>query len=136
MNQQTNQAQKMISVFQGKITSRGLDGITATFDLGCSNCHNSCSLVQKQIQLPKKIVIARDQDAQSLNVSMSLPAQLYLQLNSLLLPIFGFIFAAILGEFFNLEEGPLVLITLFGLLISILLCRELPVTKLDIKEVY
>jgi len=126
----------MTSVYEGEIISRDTGGVTVTFHSRCSACRQSCSSDQKsEVYVSNSLLVSPDQYAQTLNVSMALPAQIFLLLNSLLLPLAGFLFAAAIGESFNLEEGRLVLFSIFGLLIGILLCREFPGNGLNIKEV-
>jgi len=126
----------MTSIYEGEIISRDSDGVTVTFHSRCSACRQLCSSNQKsEIYVAKSLLASSDQNAQILNFSMALPAQIFLLLNSLLLPLAGFLFAAAIGEFFNMEEGRLVLFSIFGLLVGILLCREFPGNGLNIKEV-
>jgi len=127
----------MSAVYKGEIISRDSGGITVAFNRHCSACRQSCSAGQKsEIHLSNTLLESATQSAQVLNVSMALPAQMYLLLNSLLLPLMGFLFAAMIGEFLNLEEGQLILFSIFGLVIGILLCREFPGNRLNFKEVY
>ncbi|MFT7688922.1 MAG: positive regulator of sigma E activity [Candidatus Azotimanducaceae bacterium] len=71
-----------------------------------------------------------------LEFSISMASQLLLLLNSLLLPLIGFIIGAIIAEFFALTEVQQVLSSLIGLVVGIVFCRKFSLTKLNIKEVF
>jgi len=112
------------------------------FDSPCVGCKQYCqkqlkisfptSLLSLQSEaLPLKTLPAKGH----LEFSMSIRSQCLLLLNSLLLPLLGFILGAVIAEGFKFAEGQVIVSSLIGLFTGILFCRKFSLRKLNIKEV-
>lgn len=69
-----------------------------------------------------------------IELSISLKGQLWLLFNSLLLPLIGFVFGAILADYFFQNELLSLMYAIFGMAIGILTCRHFPQAMIDVKR--
>ena len=108
----------------------------------CNSCVNNCQRAQL-IRLPDRAEIG--QTATHIEVSMSGTNQMWLLLNSLMLPLIGFLIGATLAnqllfvhEWFIqewLNELTTVVFSLLGMATGILACRKFTEQRLIINEV-
>lgn len=132
-----------MSNYVGRIKNRDLSGLWVEFPrTSCNSCRNNCQQAQL-IRLPERADIC--QAATHVEISMSGTNQLWLLLNSLMLPLIGFLLGATLANQLCLakewltEEWLTELITvvfsLLGMAIGIIACRRFSVQRLTINEV-
>ena len=130
-----------MSVREGNVVCHGHAGIRVDFhNENCSSCPSGCS--QKPVTT---IALPCDppghwageslQTGSRVEISMSLRSQAWLLLNSLLLPLVGFVSGAVIADQLTSNESIILVSSVFGMGIGIVLCRKFPDRLIRIKEV-
>ncbi|MFT5210852.1 MAG: hypothetical protein ACI9CE_002583 [Flavobacterium sp.] len=115
-----------------KVLSRSSEHTNMIFETPCLGCKQFC---KKQIKLSLHKSFLPSSSASHIEFSINMNSQLSLLLNSLLLPLLGFVLGAVVAESLGSAEVQVILCSMIGLIIGILLCRKISISCLKIKEV-
>ena len=132
--------------YVGNVIGRDHTGVWARFDRDCYSCNRYCTrrpfaivhlrgrqerpLRQQQSSLHHDGQPPRNQ----VELSMTLGSQCWLLLNSLLLPLIGFILGAAVSFQQGSDDPGCVLSSLAGMALGILLCQKFAIQRLKITE--
>ena len=105
----------------------------------CATCRVSCNSKNlKQIHLADTLLTGPltvpSAVGSQIELSISIKSQLWLLLNSLILPLIGFVFGAVLADYLFQNELLNLMYAVFGMAIGVLTCRHFPQGMIDVKR--
>ncbi|MEJ6517046.1 MAG: SoxR reducing system RseC family protein [Pseudomonadales bacterium] len=112
-----------------------LDNKVITFPkAGCHSCAQTCRQSKSiNIELPAS-ELRKLKDSQRVELVMNSSLQMKLMLNSILLPLFGFVTGALVSDSLQLNDFGAVTCSLIGLALGILACRRFSYSHLQISD--
>ncbi|MFT4798196.1 MAG: hypothetical protein ACJAYE_000873 [Candidatus Azotimanducaceae bacterium] len=111
----------------GRAIARDRKGTLIEFDSGCDGCNGCSQGGQQQLLIPGEF-------EREVVVRLSSRNQLFALFNSLLLPIFVSVCAALVADWFLLGDLYGTFLTVGGFIIGMALCRQLNPSALSVQE--
>ena len=108
------------------------ENVNMVFEAPCLGCKQFC---KKQVKFSLHKSFLPSDSASHIEFSINMNSQISLLLNSLILPLLGFVLGAVVAESLGYTEVQVILFSIIGLITGILLCRKISIYCLKIKEV-
>ncbi len=114
----------------GRVVEKDCLGVWIEFKgNNCGTCSQACGAKQAtKIYLPMRL-------EGEISVSVSRSNLLWMLLNTLLVPLFGFVLGAVVGNQAGMSELMTFVFSLVGLVTGIYLCRIYALDRLNVREV-